>query len=395
MNRSVQVLGDGADSEPAETQASPDSTIYVSMLDPIGELAFRPSPTKPIPTWMQVTRAEQPGYGEQQPQHQPASDQQQLGRPRNMGSHQRAVRERSSNASTLCPVDMSQPNRQARTPPRAASPTQSLLSDASSYHERREVPNRGTSFVSMEPLTLPSSRLMQHLNTGTDNLSSSTFSTYLTPPEYPSSLCSQGRESPDSLTRVEHDRMHPAPLQPSRSGRVSRARHPDNSSHGAPDIITHNPRRKLTKPPPPPSPQSHGYLNNHNVASSPTPLTSSEYVERYQQTKGPPLHAGMAMPSAAVLQEGRGEPSIPIRTRREPSLRDHVVAKIRGNSRAEPTTGLVSEEIALADSRPRWARAYGGEPVGVFSGETGRSTTTSTSTKRRSVQAELRRLFGR
>lgn len=29
------------------------SAIYVSISDPIGQLAFKPSPTKPIPTWMQ------------------------------------------------------------------------------------------------------------------------------------------------------------------------------------------------------------------------------------------------------------------------------------------------------------------------------------------------------
>lgn len=51
-------IGDGSHDESRGYLATPpgDSTIYVSINDPIGQPAFKPSPTKPIPIWMQPFR---------------------------------------------------------------------------------------------------------------------------------------------------------------------------------------------------------------------------------------------------------------------------------------------------------------------------------------------------
>ncbi|KAK8049958.1 hypothetical protein PG994_011688 [Apiospora phragmitis] len=45
--------GGSVDSDQGDCVVPLDSTIYISILDPMGEPAFKPSPTKPIPKWMQ------------------------------------------------------------------------------------------------------------------------------------------------------------------------------------------------------------------------------------------------------------------------------------------------------------------------------------------------------
>ncbi|KAK3682738.1 hypothetical protein B0T22DRAFT_494391, partial [Podospora appendiculata] len=344
---------DGAASSPAGTlddssdyPASLDSTpVYVSILDPIGRPAFRPSPTKPIPQFMRTTpRDTNELHGYDETSTAPASNQ-------------------SSYTSAICPTTATHSRRLSST----VRPSQSFTEEPPPRLDRRDLAHRGRSYVSAEPLTLPPSQLMQQLlspgdlNPG-DNRSSSTFATYLTPPEYPSPpASSHGRRSPsnnDAFKSADYsERHHHIP----RHTHVNQLDSSGGSRDGAQNAL-----RRLGKHD---SQRSETHVHRLATAHSVMPLSSSEYLERYQPSKG--------LSSTAVQ---RDTPS----PRREPAtLKSHVVAKIRRNSRAEPTTGLVSEEMPM----PKLSRGSGGGEQAD-----GRSFGTN---KRRNMHAELRRLFGR
>ncbi|KAK4459139.1 hypothetical protein QBC42DRAFT_232386, partial [Cladorrhinum samala] len=149
-------------------------TIYVSLTDPFGEMSFRPSPTKPIPEWMRPNS----GY---------------------TTDERNRYKQESSMDSTICPDDdkSSFESRQ-----RLSGELSGVLPrpNAQPAAQNRRFLHRGTSFVSAEPLTLPSSLAHQRVTpspvkaTLEDEMSNtSTFSVYLTPPEYPSPRGSSSR----------------------------------------------------------------------------------------------------------------------------------------------------------------------------------------------------------
>ncbi|KAK3369191.1 hypothetical protein B0T24DRAFT_356262 [Lasiosphaeria ovina] len=398
---------DGASAEPADLammeedddEASP-STIYVSVLDPIGSLAFRPSPTKPIPEWMQLappptsngnSPRDEDGDGGQRADAAAAAAAAAAGRPR-------WPRRRSNHSScaTICPD-----GRQHRMSPTAVSPTQSVSSSSTSMSHYGGgggggggFDHRGTSFVSNEPLRLPSSLLVARVNADA-NLSSSTFDTYRTPPEYPSPPPSHGRGTPDSLSsdasdsgQAGHRTRTGAPSGYYSS--VSHVRRQDKDSHGG-------------------GGQRHGALDQRVLQSTAqlhraanTALSSSEYLERFQPLK----RAGTAPSSASTGQPGRRDYRDGTLLRRGADVggnndntntngsihgtplrgRGQIMARMRRNSRAEPSTGLVFEETATARMRAD------AKPAGVV--EKGERRGVGI-VKRRSVHAELKRLFGR
>ncbi|KAK3332538.1 hypothetical protein B0T19DRAFT_398296 [Cercophora scortea] len=361
--------GDGADSSPADTlddgggyPASLDSMpVYVSILDPIGRPAFRPSPTKPIPEFMHPTPRdtnEPLNYDEI-----PTTPQSGL---------QRKASNKSSCTSTICPTTSSHSRQLSST----VSPSQSFTEDTRPPRlDRRDLALRGRSYVSAEPLTLPSSQLMQQLlspadlNPG-DNLSSSTFATYLTPPEYPSPpASSRGRRSPtgdNAFKSVDYsERQH---------HHIPRHTHLNqlDSSGGSRDGAQNALRRLGGKHD---NQRSKTHVHRLATAHSAAPLSSSEYLERYQPGKG---LSSTVVQQQQQQQQQRDTPA---------TLKSHVAAKMRRNSRAEPTAALVSEELAM----PKLSRGAGGGGAGEQVDARGFGTTN----KRRSVHAELRRLFGR
>ncbi|KAK3357743.1 hypothetical protein B0T25DRAFT_579767 [Lasiosphaeria hispida] len=179
---------------------SAESTVYVSILDPINKPSFKPSPTKPIPRWMQPysTHAEtnpEPEYndGPVSPLGRHLESQRQL---------ESRASDQSSYASTICPANPPSSKTQEHKKAEMDSPRDSMSPGEPLHHERLEILHRGTSYVSNEPLTLPSSHLVVSSNA---NLSSSTFSTYLTPPEYPSPTPSLGRRTPHSFSEIDYD----------------------------------------------------------------------------------------------------------------------------------------------------------------------------------------------
>ncbi|KAM9882075.1 mediator of rna polymerase ii transcription [Verticillium dahliae] len=251
----------------------PDSTIYVSINDPLGEPAFKPSPTKPIPRWMQMLpgnrRQYYPDASRQStpvsPSRVSSTSTQQLG----------PLPERartSSSISTVCPQKILNP---ASTPP-SLSPRVSSLTRTSSGgsitdfhprtvedHMKRHTPS---SWVSHEPLKRPSSRMAYiqgHQRTVTEV---STSSAYATPPEF---------------SFEEHNEIATLPCrpQPGLAGTMP-------SRHVAFDELP----AQLTRTRPPLSapavPSSHKHDTVRPTARTPPPL-SSEYLEKYRPIRSP------------------------------------------------------------------------------------------------------------
>ncbi|KAK3368234.1 hypothetical protein B0H63DRAFT_564974 [Podospora didyma] len=397
------ILGDGAGSESAdlmEQGGGAPSTVYVSMLDPIGKMAFRPSPTKPIPDWMRPAGDYPVIYI---PDPEPDRQHKRPAGPDASAS------KHSSRTSTICPTASS---KQSNAPSRSVSPTQSVSSDVSSRGHRPAFQHRGMSFVSTEPLLLPSSQLMQRVNNDA-NFSSSTLSTYFTPPEYLSPPASHGTRSTESLPDVSHGNPRPDPLFSGRSSgyssHVSRVRRPESgqvtresSHHSLRRVEKSSSHRSLQRS----TTQLHRVASHTVVPLTVVPLSSSEFLKRYRKGSSPPVSPSVVVSSREANGEvtpfrresnnNSNSTNVSINSNSTP-FRGHLMAKMRRNSRAEPSAGQVTEETALATTsaatdiiRSRQSlRGNGGEKGGQMLGDL-RNTT-----KRRSVQAELKRLFGR
>ncbi|KAI1393649.1 uncharacterized protein F4822DRAFT_19969 [Hypoxylon trugodes] len=121
-----------------------DSTIYVSIFDPLGEAAFKPSPTKPIPTWMQWLPNQR---GRSQNGPQPHSVLDEYFPPGSM-----------SRSQTVCPTDSTP------VPPFIRHPTPPG-GELGSFADTTINPLKGPSFIVDEPLMRPSSRIAQSLAT--------------------------------------------------------------------------------------------------------------------------------------------------------------------------------------------------------------------------------------
>jgi hypothetical protein len=321
-----------------------NTTIYVSMRDPIGRPAFKPSPTKPIPKWMQ-------------PFQSPVEDTSLAGHSdglvallaERLESLQQSHARKSecwSNGSTICPAEPS--DRQDGESDGRGSSRLSESSHRSAYQSQWPSTHRGTSFVSVEPLKLPSSQLLERV-TAKANLSSSTLNTYHTSLKYPSPSASFRTMRAESFSEIDYS-----------VPRIRSVRRPTGASR---EDGAQNPLRKLgnmNKTPSRSSPQT------HHVSHSAMPLTSSEYLERYQ----PEEAASMSAPSAT-------------------RARGPVVAKPRKTSRAEPSAGQMADETAVADMRLR--RAGSSTVVDPSQSQrTEQADGADPNTKRRSV----RRFFG-
>ncbi|KXH30933.1 hypothetical protein CSAL01_05116 [Colletotrichum salicis] len=230
---SFRRIGDGSHDESRGYLATPpaESAIYVSINDPIGQPAFKPSPTKPIPVWMQpfrgieqVTREEPRGFLASHPlaglSQTPAAS---LSGTPSMGST-------NSLTPTIGPT----------TPVRSTSPPQTPPRSRSIWtpSEIRRAPP--LSWVSNEPLKRPSSRFASRL----EKSDTTTSSGYVTPPETPSEQQTRYNTPPPppQLRRVRPQ----SPLVPARVPR----------------------RHAVLRTPPP---QSSEYLERYNPIRSPSP----------------------------------------------------------------------------------------------------------------------------
>ncbi|KAM7186908.1 hypothetical protein V8F20_011189 [Naviculisporaceae sp. PSN 640] len=220
------IYGNGADSRSVTESDVPQqhvgcstrvepSTVYVSMFDPIGRPAFRPSPTKPIPQWMNMTpniagewldddeRLNRDSLQSAQRELYSGSDipdsdrstrslvdlnggQQLLAR----NSGHRAGRSRSSDASTIRPT---RPKLQARLPTKTMTAAQPGSTDDPVTYHTGQVPYKGRPYLADEP-----SRLLSL--DPEYNESISPCSTYATAHEYPSSPPSTGESTTGSFS---------------------------------------------------------------------------------------------------------------------------------------------------------------------------------------------------
>ncbi|KAK0622847.1 hypothetical protein B0T14DRAFT_514600 [Immersiella caudata] len=354
----------GAGEDTGEEDGMGD-TVYVSMRDPIGMPAFKPGVAKPIPRWMQPVVS-----GAEVKLADRSDGLLSLVAERLESLQQAHIRrsECSSNGSTVCPPEAEKGHQELGRDLRPSSSSSGLL-----YRTQSPATHKGTSFVSVEPLKLPSSHLLERV-TKEANLSSSTLNTYHTPPEYPSPSASFRTMSPESFSEVDYGGrgISVDPLQPTKrySNRIHSVRRQTGASR---EDGAQNPLRRLGSSPHQSSPQT------HRVSHSGVPLTSSEYLERYQPGKA----ASVSGPSG-------------------PRARGHVVAKLRKSGRAGPSAAQVTEETLAADAEPRRTRSStvvgpsqsrAERPEQIERGD--RADRADPNTKRRSVQAELRRFFGR
>ncbi|KAK7924103.1 hypothetical protein PG985_006157 [Apiospora marii] len=154
--------GGSADSDRGDCVVPLDSTIYISILDPMGEPAFKPSPTKPIPKWMQ--RSSPQHRAPRQAEPRPVSI---------LDDHFRDVTSAPAEdltppepPKTVCPTTPSPPRH--RTPPRRSHPRSPRISGSRARGPMDQdipqisvtVPVHNTSFVTSPPLKRPSSRVV-------------------------------------------------------------------------------------------------------------------------------------------------------------------------------------------------------------------------------------------
>ncbi|KAK0666206.1 hypothetical protein QBC41DRAFT_398910 [Cercophora samala] len=443
-----RVNGDGARSdldEGGDQGNNGQSTIYVSLSDPLGETSFQPSPTKGIPSFLQPSPASPVQFSHQVPvqQHQESQI-----RRHNVRSYSSRA-SNNSHASTVRLEDQLSSTSDGNKPQShhsQVSEVPSLRNTLPTGSQRRFI-HRGASFVSEQPLTLPSS-LIHKAVAPEDSMSnhSTTFSAYGTPPEYPSPpVSSSGRHSrssggddpftPNSTSfnsRMNRTTSYNLSPTTSHTGGGSTRQYSSNSSL----------RSKPSGRPEAPTMSMHV----HRI----DPRMSSEYLQHQQQqayqSKSSPhlkpstLSITPITPPAPVALSGNNTPATLDDDPRQGFLRrtasgrrrrlprdddkeeETLMAKIaiRKNSlataaagKAEPSTGRVQTPEMVATTT-RGHRERGQTlPAGVLeavegttrardkkkggSGGSGGSGNGNggSSSKRRSVQAELRRFFGR
>ena len=273
----------------------------MSIRDPLGEVSFRPSPTKPIPRWM---------YPAWERTDQQCNKIQAFG----------------ARLSTV--------------------PSSHAGSDG------REFRHRGPSFVSAEPHTLPSSLVRRVLLS--DHMSESTFSQYMTPPEYPSATPSPWRTS----------------AEPSSSPSIS----PGSLSliHGPPstaNLSTNSTFNPLSRASLQDAADTLSYDPLNCAAHSGTPTPCSDRLGKCQSAK-------VRRKDKQPRHHGRS------------ALVDHLMEKLLQHSRAPPGTSNPSIK-AQTQTKPRRATRF------ANSGQDGTAEDAQRVKKRTSVQVGLRRLFRR
>ncbi|KAK1721498.1 hypothetical protein BDP67DRAFT_454429 [Colletotrichum lupini] len=231
---SFRRIGDGSHDESRGYLATPpgDSTIYVSINDPIGQPAFKPSPTKPIPIWMQPFRGLEQVAGEEQKEicvSHPLSGLSQT--PATSISGTPSIGSSNSLTPTIRPITPARSTSPPQTPPRSRS--------IWTPSEIRRAPP--LSWVSNEPLKRPSSRFASRL----EKSDTTTSSGYVTPPETPSEQQTRYNTPPPPPPQLRRVRPQ-SPLVPARVP----------------------PRHAVRRTPPP---QSSEYLERYNPIRSPSP----------------------------------------------------------------------------------------------------------------------------
>ncbi|XXH04989.1 hypothetical protein Hte_011413 [Hypoxylon texense] len=351
-----RLAGDGAlsssDDEGRDCVVPLDSTIYVSILDPIGEPAFKPSPTKPIPRWMQWLPSQRK-YS-QQNEVQPRSILDEHFSPR---SGPPSNKESQSKPKTVCPTTPPQAQRRPAHPQLTRHIHVPGNPEPSSMADSTIKALKGPSFVLDEPLKRPSSRV-----TGSSASSPKTTATAkgggdpIPPPPYlfdTTTLSSPRSRSP-----------YHAPRKPSPLGRHHEGKAATAAADGGSKEASWNAR--LRRPSSPLTEQVVAHFQRY-MRRTP-PAQSREFINLYQPTRARPSIGVAGREGDKVLAGGRQVRSI--------LDRDHT---------PEPEEG--------SGSGSGGARGVGGVGQAVMT-DGGDVVDLRSMRKRSSLQSELKKLLG-
>jgi hypothetical protein len=338
----------------SDCQVPLESAIYVSILDPSGEPAFKPSPTKPIPRWMHPPPAAHVASSAiSQAEHRPVSV---------LDEHfGRSARGSPDSISTICPSkSQSRPRSplpamsiqgQSQSRLRDTSPSPSMISILPDM-EPVQLDHKAVSFVSAEPVKRPSSRLARPARSGT-----TPSSAYLMLPEHPPSAAHDSEDHNRAAAELAHNRhghtiLPSSSIQPPEGARlVIDANTAYESEHqrqrsqlpGAEDCVPrrHSPKLSL---------QVARYLQQRR--GTPPPM-SSEYLDRYT----PRQRQTSTSPQKVPRQPSRTPPSPPINLHTQgkvlATMTSPVIERMRRNSKAEPSTiTFISADFSGAGSTP-------------------------------------------
>ncbi|KAK3340593.1 hypothetical protein B0H65DRAFT_578370 [Neurospora tetraspora] len=350
-------IGDGVDDRSLtkdEMASSPGSdkpeTIYVNIFDPVGREAFRPSLMKSIPEWMQSGAREHldreagsslpVNLDHQKLREQMADRASTISTPRPISQ---GLSETSSTATPTASRAASTRRRSGAISPRATSPTPSIdaISRASSVRT-------GTSFVSEQPLVVPSMS-SNHPKETTKGPAKDTRDSWLSTDSNVSSnpnTSSYNNNQPETLSRpsavrsvatifergiASKDQRHtpvnqPLPLlrilqQPYRPLTPTRSDTSLSSSspHLQPNNLATRPQRAQTHElgaaslPKPIQILRSGQAGKQSqinrmgsaTVSIPVVSTSSEYLERYQPVKASTIFLSSSSPAQGARSSVR------------------------------------------------------------------------------------------
>lgn len=338
--------------------AGEEGMFYVSMADPMGQPGFRPSRMKPIPVWMHPFRRRDGGGGGQRPG--------------------------ADGLSNTCPREPASSEPRESRIPGVDGPGSTADSDTSLEHPSAMV----------EPLRLPRSRPAK-LVTANVNGSLSSLGTYHTPPESPEPLIGKKRPKIVQNVKLEEER------QPVETQTEHRRTYPINHNAGKDHLSLPRKSSKTSQP----STQSSNSFHGPRVSKSATPLTSSASRQRRKLMKKPGKSGPPPIPVRRSNHQVRNHDSTSKREdnprvdaefvgRRDRSAVERASAAEvgrHGGSVVERTSA--SEAMRMrsnADARERTAaRDQPAVVHGLMQDVEVRQVK-----KPRSMQAELRRLFG-
>lgn len=376
---------DGAETEDgSQCSTSLDSTIYISMSDPLGNPAFKPSPTKPIPRWMQYL-----------PEHREIYRPQETYDPSRRSTS--AATSLQSNAKSRASSGMSSrvvyPSKSANTPPtltpRSSSKTPSnsisspaggdLPDPACAPLDIRPSRQQPVSWVSHEPLKRPSSRLA--IRRVRDPSETEASSAYGTPPEFTV-------EETAHRSQLANCRS-PSPRWRGALGEY-RAPYRPRSPLSVPAVVTrgqkqhqHDAVRPTVRTPPPLSSE---YLEKYQPIRSPSPRPAAVFREPMAMIEAMRRESLTTNSSGSTIMEPDPVPG-PSRRKREETLQPSVIQDaVRaqgGQLRRVSPMGLRQAEHAPNDG----ADSIRSAAVVAQGPRSPRRT--------RHLQVELKKLFGR
>ncbi|KAI1457623.1 hypothetical protein F4805DRAFT_427558 [Annulohypoxylon moriforme] len=318
-----------------------DSTIYVSILDPIGEPAFKPSPTKPIPRWMQWLPSQRNRHRRNEPPPHSLLDEYFPPNPIPEAD------DSTSKQSSICPISPTEDLPFSTAPTRRNLPQ---TPDFGNLAHSTIKTVKGPSFVLDEPLMRPSSRMTHSTSHSTSNSSKSTKGD-----PFPSPSSSYPSDSLPPRTHSPYAPRRPSPL-------ATHEEMPETSE------IDKSWKARLRRSPSPLADHVAEHLRRY-IRRTP-PAQSREFINLYRPLQPP--NPGVAVPGRKMEREvGDGRPIRRMLGRyRTPSPRTE--GEVRGKSGS-----------GSGDRGPEQVVIGTGDVVDVRSVR-----------KRSSLQSEIKKLLG-